>query len=82
MAIVAFVLSLVSLWLTPIVGSIAAIILAYQARKQILVTREEGGGLATAGLIIGWVGLGLWVGGTVLYIAFLIALIAMAPSTY
>jgi hypothetical protein len=82
LAIVSFILSLVSLWMTPIVGSIAAIVLAVQARKQIAVSREDGSGLATAALIIGWVGLGLWGVGAILYIAFLAVLIATAPSTY
>ncbi len=45
----------------PTIGSIAAIVTGYMAKKEI---RESGGafsgdGLATAGLILGWIGVGL-----------------------
>jgi hypothetical protein len=82
LAIVSLVLALMALWIVPIVGSIAAIILAVQARKQIVVSNEQGGGLATAGLVVGWVGLGLWVLGGIAYVAFIIAMIGMSAATY
>jgi hypothetical protein len=39
--------------------TIPAIVLGYVARGQIRRTGEEGNGLATAGLVLGWIGLGL-----------------------
>ncbi|MGH3825786.1 MAG: DUF4190 domain-containing protein [Pseudonocardiaceae bacterium] len=40
------------------VGSILALIFGYVARKQIRERGEGGGGLAIAGIVLGWVGVG------------------------
>lgn len=37
-------------------GSILALVFGYIARKQIRQRNEDGGGLALAGIILGWVG--------------------------
>ena len=63
MAIASLVASILGLTFIPVLGGIAGVILGYVARNQI---RESGGavggeGLAKAGLIIGWVGIGLFV---------------------
>lgn len=50
-------------------ATIAAIILGHKARRQILKTGEQGGGMAQAGLILGYVGLGLLIALTVLLVA-------------
>lgn len=42
----------------PIAG-IAAVVLGHQARRQIRETGEQGDGLAVAGLVLGYIGLGL-----------------------
>jgi hypothetical protein len=65
MAILSLVLSLVSCG----VGSIAAVILGHMAKRQIAESggMETGEGLATAGLIIGYIGLALTVVGVVVW---------------
>ena len=41
----------------PVIGSIAALVLGYSARKEIERTPGlEGEGFATAGIILGWIG--------------------------
>ena len=40
------------------VGSILALILGYVARKQIRERNQSGEGLATAGIVLGWIGVG------------------------
>jgi Domain of unknown function (DUF4190) len=45
------------LWLFWI-GSILALIFGYIARKDIRKTGKDGGGLAIAGIVLGWVGVG------------------------
>ncbi|WP_217199534.1 DUF4190 domain-containing protein [Streptomyces buecherae] len=40
------------------VGSILALIFGYVARNQIRERGEGGGGMATAGIVLGWVGAG------------------------
>jgi len=40
------------------IGSILALIFGYRARKQIRERQQSGGGMATAGIVLGWVGIG------------------------
>ncbi|MGQ0481504.1 MAG: DUF4190 domain-containing protein [Pseudonocardia sp.] len=40
-------------------GSIAALILGYLARRQIRERGESGDGLAVAGIVLGWIGVGV-----------------------
>jgi hypothetical protein len=60
-AIVSLIAGILGLTLVPIAGSIVAIITGFMAKKEI---RESGGtmggdGLATAGLVTGWLGVAL-----------------------
>lgn len=50
------------------------VIFGHVAHKQIRERDEDGGGLATAGLVLGYVGLAL----IVLYIVFVVGLVALA----
>ncbi|MGH3616145.1 MAG: DUF4190 domain-containing protein [Pseudonocardia sp.] len=56
MAIASLVLGIVWIYW---IGSILALIFGYQAKKQIAERGEAGGGLATAGIVLGWVGVGV-----------------------
>nr|WP_281372405.1 DUF4190 domain-containing protein [Prauserella isguenensis] len=56
MAVASMVLGI--LWLYWL-GSILALIFGYIAKKQIEQRHEGGGGMATAGIVLGWVGLGI-----------------------
>jgi Domain of unknown function (DUF4190) len=56
-AIASLVLGIVGLTGIPFVASIVAIALGYMARSEVQETGQSGGGLATAGIILGWVGL-------------------------
>jgi hypothetical protein len=63
LAIASLVASILGVTILPTIGSIIGVILGYVARNQI---RESAGavggeGLAKAGIIIGWVGIGLTV---------------------
>lgn len=65
MAIISLISGVLGLTLLPVIGSIAAVITGFIARREI---RESGGalggdGLATAGMILGWIGVGLTVVG-------------------
>ena len=55
MAIASMVLGI--LWLYWI-GSVLALVFGYIAKKQIRERSETGGGMATAGIVLGWVGVG------------------------
>jgi small-conductance mechanosensitive channel len=43
------------------IGSILALVFGYVAKNQIRRTGEGGSGLATAGIVLGWVGVGVLV---------------------
>jgi hypothetical protein len=58
LAIASMVLGI--LWLYWI-GSILALVFGYTARNQIRQRGEAGAGMATAGIVLGWVGVGVFV---------------------
>ena len=71
MALISLIAGILGLTLVPTLGSIAALILGYMARNQI---RDSGGvlggeGQAKAGIILGWIGVGLAVVGVCLAVA-------------
>ncbi len=55
-------------------ASIPAVILGHMARRRIRQTGEQGDGMALAGLILGWIGIGI----TVIVAAFVVAVVATA----
>jgi hypothetical protein len=59
MALVSLIAGIVGLTLLPFLGSLAAVITGYMARKEIRQSAGavSGDGMATAGLIMGWIGL-------------------------
>jgi Domain of unknown function (DUF4190)/Domain of unknown function (DUF1707) len=42
-------------------ATIPAVILGHMSHRQIRRTGEQGSGMATAGLVLGWIGVALWV---------------------
>jgi hypothetical protein len=57
-------------------AAIPAVVLGHVARRQIRQTGEDGQGMATAGLVLGWIGIAL----TVLFIAGLVAIVAVTHT--
>ena len=60
-AIASFTCSLVGLFVCVFVGQIIGIVLGHQAKREIQFSEGRlcGDGLATAGIVIGWIGIGL-----------------------
>ena len=58
MAVASMVLGI--LWIYWI-GSILALVFGYTAKRQIQARGDLGGGMATAGIVLGWIGVGLLV---------------------
>ena len=56
-AIASLVLGIVGLTGLPFVCSILAVIFGRSARREIATTGEGGEGLATAGVVLGWIGI-------------------------
>jgi Domain of unknown function (DUF4190)/Domain of unknown function (DUF1707) len=57
-------------------AAIPAVVLGHVARRQIRQTGEDGQGMATAGLVLGWIGIAL----TVLFIAGAVAIVAVTHT--
>jgi Domain of unknown function (DUF4190) len=54
LAVASLVIGILSWFLCPIIGGIAAVILGHMARSQMRTSGEGGTGLAMAGLILGY----------------------------
>jgi len=61
LATASLIFGILGLTLLPTLGSVAAVILGYMAKSEIdnSAGQLEGSGLATAGLVLGYIGLGL-----------------------
>ncbi len=78
LAILSLVFGVASYFVLPIVGAVAAVVTGHMARGQIRRTGEGGGGLALAGLILGYLHLAL----AAVAIVVLIALVAIASGIF
>lgn len=70
MAMLSMIAGIAGLTLLPVIGSIAAVIMGPMARKEMARTGEQGQGMATAGVITGWIGIGLAVLGILAFLLF------------
>lgn len=72
LSIVSMISSIVGfIWILPIIGSIAGVIMGHISLTQIKRTGEKGRGMALAGLIVGYAGLALAVVGIILFASFI-----------
>ena len=74
LAIVSLVSALLGFTFLPVVGSIVALVTGYMARNETraIPPKASGDGMATAGIILGWVQMGLLIIGICCTIAFLV----------
>ena len=81
MAIIALIMGILGLTLLPIIGSIAALVTGYIARKEIRESNAAlgGGGMVTVGLVLGWIGVGLTVIGGCIGIGFFLLTFCLIP---
>lgn len=72
MAIVSVIAGITGFTILPLVGTIVALITGYAARSETRAVppKAAGDGLATAGIIMGWVQVGLFVLGICIFILF------------
>lgn len=82
LAVVSLIASLVGIvGILPFIGSLVGVITGHMSLNQLKRTSEKGHGMALAGTIIGWVGLGLVILVTIIIII-VIAVAAQNGSTY
>jgi hypothetical protein len=78
LAIVSLIAGIAAYVVAPVIGAVVAIVTGHIARGQVRQTGEAGGGMALAGLILGYVHLALvLVGGVLLAIVLVIAGVAL-----
>ncbi|NYF16226.1 hypothetical protein HDC37_001040 [Microbacterium sp. AK009] len=80
MAIVSLISSLVGVVLIPFIGSLVGVITGHMALSQIKRTGEQGRGLALAGTIVGYVGLGFILLLVLFFLSFLPLIIGSATT--
>lgn len=70
LAIVSLVSGILGFTFVPVIGSIVALITGYTARNEThsIPPRASGDGMAIAGIVMGWAGIGLFVAGTCCYL--------------
>jgi hypothetical protein len=74
LAIISLIAAILGFTVFPLIGSIAAILTGYAARKETRAVPPlvGGDGLATAGIIMGWIQVGLGVVGLCCFIAYFV----------
>jgi hypothetical protein len=77
LAMVSLVAGLLGFTFLPVIGSIVAILAGYSARKETRAVPAlvGGDGLATAGIIMGWIEIGLMVVGCCCFSAFFVVIL-------
>ena len=78
-AVTSMVMGILNFVVLPGLGSILALVFGYIAKSQIKKspTPQDGDGMATAGIVLGYIGVALGV----LLVALVIVLFALAPDT-
>ena len=74
MAIISLIAAILGFTVFPVIGSVVAILTGYAARKETraVPALAGGDGLATAGIIMGWIQAGLAVVGVCCFIAYFV----------
>lgn len=72
LAVVSMIASIVGfIWILPVIGSIAGVVMGHISLSQIKRTNEKGRGMALAGLIVGYAGLVLAIAGIIVVASFI-----------
>jgi hypothetical protein len=83
LAIISLVASIAGfLWVLPVIGPIAAVVTGHISLAQIKRTGEKGRGMALAGTIVGWVGVGFLVVSVVVLLFIGVGIAASNSSRY
>lgn len=83
LAIVSLVSAILGFTFVPVMGTIVALITGYMARSETrsIPPKASGDGLATAGIIMGWIQVALFVIGICCAIAYLIFMVGIFASS-
>ena len=82
LAIVSLVAGILGFTMLPLIGSIVALVTGYEARKETraIPPRASGDGLATAGIIMGWIEIGLAAIGICCFAAYFLFIVGVVAT--
>jgi hypothetical protein len=82
LALISMIAGILGFTLVPTLGSIVALVTGYMARKETRAVppTASGDGMATAGIIMGWVGIGLFFVGICCVIAYFVFVAGLIGS--
>ena len=82
MAVVTLIAGIAGLTLLPFVASIVAVITGPIAKRQIAQTHEQGSGMVTAGVVMGWIGVAIGALSILAVIVFFVFFAAAVGTSY
>ena len=83
LAIVSLISAILGFTFAPVIGTIVALVTGYMARSETrsIPPKASGDGLATAGIIMGWIQVGLFVIGICCAIAYFVFFLGIFASS-
>ena len=83
LAIISLIAGILGFTFLPVVGTLVALITGYMARSETrsIPPRASGDGMATAGIIMGWIQIGLTVVGLCCLVIYLVFIVGLAASS-
>ena len=83
LAIISLIAGILGFTFVPVAGTIVALITGYMARNETRSTppKASGDGVATAGIIMGWIQIGLTVVGICCLAIYLVFIVGLAASS-
>ena len=82
MATISLIAGILGFTMLPLIGSIVALVTGYEARKETRAVppRASGDGMATAGIIMGWIQIGLSVIGICCFAAYFLFIVGAVAT--
>jgi hypothetical protein len=82
LATISLIAGILGFTMLPLIGSIVALVTGYEARKETRAVppRASGDGLATAGIIMGWIQIGLSVIGICCFAAYFLFIVGAVAT--
>ena len=84
LATVSMIAGILGFTFMPVIGSIVAIIAGYAARRETraIPPQTSGDGMATAGIVMGWIQVGLGVVGICCFVAYMVFILGVLGSSH
>ncbi len=83
LAIVSLISAILGFTFAPLIGTVVALVTGYMARNETrsVPPRASGDGMATAGIIMGWIQVGLVVVGICCFVAYMVFIVGLVGAS-